>query len=185
MIYQHHIPSIWCSQLNWCSPSCSATPPIRPSSRSINSPYGEPPRGRSPLPGRGPHTRKLYHSTSSPHTPPVIVKKSLPYQQPQQTPLQQHVSPIAISDSPTPRGIRGRYRRSQTPPRHGANWDSRRSVSPSTIVSLMFKDCNYYNQLLLFALYRWSTQAILPTTGETSERPLTSGEGLLPEGQTL
>ncbi|XP_062561170.1 cyclin-dependent kinase 12 isoform X1 [Armigeres subalbatus] len=112
------------------TPLSPATPPIRPSSRSLNSPFPDSSRGRSP---RGPHpTRKLYQSTSSPHTPPVGPKKGASSYQ-HQPPLQQsqHVSPVTINDSPTPRGG-GRYRRTPSPSnRHGSNRDLRKSPSPN------------------------------------------------------
>ncbi|XP_021708726.1 cyclin-dependent kinase 12 isoform X2 [Aedes aegypti] len=117
------------------TPLSPATPPIRPSSRLLNSPYPDSSRGRSP---RGPpSSRKMYQSTSSPHTPPVGSKKgsSSYQQQPQQQqplPLQQlqHVSPVTINDSPTPRG--NRYRRTPSPnTRHGSSRDLRKSPSPN------------------------------------------------------
>ncbi|XP_053685042.1 cyclin-dependent kinase 12 isoform X2 [Sabethes cyaneus] len=110
------------------TPLSPGTPPMRPSSRMINSPYGDSSRGRSPHVGRGPPTRKLYQAISSPHTPPVVFKKG--YSGYQQQPLQhpQHESPIPISDSPTHRSSSSRYHRSQSISRHASN---RRSPSPN------------------------------------------------------
>ncbi|XP_058837777.1 cyclin-dependent kinase 12 isoform X2 [Topomyia yanbarensis] len=109
------------------TPLSPGTPPIRPSSHLINSPYGDSSRGRSPHSGRiVTTTRKLYQSTSSPHTPPVAMKKSsTSYQQHQQQML--HCSPIAINDSPTPRAVT-RYRHSPSSNRHASN---RRTPSPN------------------------------------------------------
>ncbi|XP_055532871.1 cyclin-dependent kinase 12 isoform X2 [Wyeomyia smithii] len=111
------------------TPLSPGTPPIRPSSRMINSPYGDSSRGRSPHMSRGASTRKLYQSVSSPHTPPFVMKKGFSgYQQQQQQQQMQHESPIPISDSPTHRSSSSRYRRSQSISRHGTN---RRSPSPN------------------------------------------------------
>lgn len=106
------------------TPMSPATPPIRPASRSHNSPYTDASRGRSP---RAPPPRKHYQSISSPHTPPVVFKKGASsYQQLQSSQqLPMHGSPVMINDSPTPRGGSSRYRRTPSPSsRHGFNRDS-------------------------------------------------------------
>ncbi|KAL1373837.1 hypothetical protein pipiens_001683 [Culex pipiens pipiens] len=142
------------------TPMSPATPPIRPSSRSVNSPYVDHHQqqqqqqlsqqssgrgGRSPPPPSGGHRgmtssssstsrKQHYQSTSSPHTPPVGSAGSGGRKGGSSSHLP-HVSPIAISDSPTPRGggdgSRGRHRHGGSPSsnRHGSH--ARKSTSPN------------------------------------------------------
>uniref|UniRef100_A0A1Q3EYY0 Cyclin-dependent kinase 12 n=1 Tax=Culex tarsalis TaxID=7177 RepID=A0A1Q3EYY0_CULTA len=138
------------------TPMSPATPPIRPSSRSVNSPYVDhhhqqqqqsSGRGaRSPPPPSGGHggsrgmpsssssstsRKQHYQSTSSPHTPPVGSRKGGG-----PSSHMSHDSPIAISDSPMPRGSgdgggRGRHRHSSpSSNRHGSQ-HARKSTSPN------------------------------------------------------
>ncbi|XP_058457540.1 cyclin-dependent kinase 12 isoform X2 [Malaya genurostris] len=109
------------------TPLSPGTPPIRPSSRMVNSPYVDPSRVRSPHSSRAVAARKMYQSISSPHTPPVAMKKSSGSYQHQQQQQPQHCSPIAINDSPAHRGGT-RYRSSPSSHRHASH---RRSPSPN------------------------------------------------------